>query len=171
MTRTCAACSHEGEPDGIRCSNCFSRFDDATREQVTEYYSRWTVSDPDDPIYVSFEEFYEIVEMVYDRCERGARSRTTIAYSDALEDVFSTRGIYALFTIGSIEYREGRQLLTSVVADEGDIPGAEYFQLAASLGAGPSELPDWEEADKRSWWGAELQRVFDVWEDVPDPSE
>lgn len=168
MTRTCPACNDEVEPDGIRCSNCFSRFDDTTRDRVETYYSRWAVSDPDDPIHLSFDEFHERVETVYDRCEEAARSEQTIPYGHALEDSFSARGIYALFTISSIEHRDGRHMLTSVVADQGDIPDPGYFQLAAALGVGPSEITEWDEADKRSWWAAELQRVFDVWRDAPD---
>lgn len=168
MTRACPTCNREAKPDGIRCSNCFSRFDDLTGERIQKCYSRWAVSDPAEPTHVSSETFRENVESVYDKCERAARSEHTISYSHALEDVFSARGIYALYTISSIEYRDGRRMLTSVVADQGDIPDPGYFQLAASLGAGPPELPDWDAADKRSWWSSELQGVFDVWRDVPD---
>lgn len=170
MTRTCRACNHEIEPDGVRCPNCFSRFEDLTRERVKNYYSRSSVSEPTEPTYISFEEFHEKAEFVYDKCERAARAGDTLSYGDALENVFSVRGIYILFAISSIEYKDGRHMLTSVVADEGDIPGPGYFQLAAALGAGPAELPEWEDADKRSWWSSELQRVYEVWSDAPDSS-
>lgn len=169
MSRTCRVCDNEVEPDGVRCPNCFSRFDDLTRERAREYYSRWSISEPTESTYLSFEEFYEKVATVYDKCERAARARETLSYSDALENGFSEQGIYVLLTISSIEYEDGRRMLTSVVADEGDIPGQSYFQLAASLGAGASEMPEWDEDSKRSWWGAaELQRVYEVWDDAPD---
>lgn len=163
MTRTCGTCAREVEPDGIRCPTCLSRFEDLTRERTKEYYSSIPITEPTDPNHVSFEEFYGRVTSLYDRCERAARSEETLSYREALENEPSTGGIYTLFAIGSIEYEDGRPLLTSVVAEGGDIPGPGYFQLAATLGAGPSQLPEWDEDSKRSWWGAELQRVYDVW--------
>ena len=160
----CPNCGRPAEADGVRCRTCHELLDDRLDERIDECYRHFGVGEPGS-VQLTPETFREKTKLAYARLEWRARAGERCSYADLWGDGLHPTWLKSLLgSVGRIEYGDGRPLIPSIVVSETDgLPSDGYFRLVETLPDTDDDATSWPTAEKREWWRAELDAVYDWW--------